>query len=214
MKKCILFTDIKGSSCLFKNHPKQMLKALRSHNSQIRSSCRKYSGFIIKTIGDAYMIRFNNIYDAIDFSIRLCQLQVEKPITVANHDKINIRIGMCYGTVNQRRIMIQNKSLLDYFGPTVNIASRMESKVSQVGGFAFCINGDKKHNRKILNYLNDNNLKIEMTYFMDDLKCKENLKRSERLFSAEQIHGYKCKDPEILKGVGGDIITYECQLNM
>ena len=55
MKKCILFTDIKGSSKLWKNYPKKMLKALRTHNSQIRKSCIKHSGFLIKTIGDAYI---------------------------------------------------------------------------------------------------------------------------------------------------------------
>jgi len=215
MKKCILFTDIKGSSNLWKKHPKKMLKALRTHNSQIRAVCRKYNGFIIKTIGDAYMIAFPDIYNGIDFAIQMSYLQVERPIIVGNSDKLEIRIGMCYGKVNQRRMIIQNKSLIDYFGTSVNVASRMESKVSQVGGFALCLEGKKKDDSKIVRYLNSKNIRIDIGYYMDDLnKCNDILIRSERLLNTNQINEQKCKDPRELKGVGGDIVTYDCVLNI
>jgi hypothetical protein len=215
MKKCILFTDIKGSSNLWKKHPKKMLKALRTHNSQIRSTCKRYQGFIIKTIGDAYMISFPDIYNGIDFAIQMSVLQTSRPIILGKEDKLQIRIGMCYGNVNQRRMIIQNKSLIDYFGSTVNIASRMESKVSQVRGFALCIQGKKKYDSKIIKYLNSENIKTKIGYYIDNLEdCGNILKRSKRLLNTNQIYEHTCKDANVLHGVGGDIITYDCELNI
>ena len=215
MKKCILFTDIKGSCSLWNKYPRRMLKALRTHDSEIRKCSRKFGGFIIKTIGDAYMISFDDIYDGINFAIEMCLLQENSPIIVGNSDKLQIRIGMSYGTVNQKRQMIQNKSLLDYFGPTVNSASRMESKISPVKGFAFSILGKLAHNTKIIKYLNSKSIDVGLSYYMYDVpSCEKILKRSERLLYTNQIFENKCKNPSQLKGIYRNILTYECNLRI
>ena len=61
---------------------------------------------------------------------------VENPLVI-NKSKIILRIGICQGPVMESKIKIQGKELIDYLGNTVNTASRMESKVSKEGGFAF-----------------------------------------------------------------------------
>ena len=51
----------------------------------------------------------------------------------------NLRVGVCQGNMDQKTYRIQKVDLKDFFGNAVNTASRMESKVCEVGGtIAFC----------------------------------------------------------------------------
>jgi hypothetical protein len=80
-------------------------------------------------------------------------------------------------------IKIQNKILKDYFGNSVNTASRLESKVSDVGGFAFTYIGNIDEENEIKNLIK--NLKVDIIKYKDDkIKKRE---RSSRLLTDEQI---------------------------
>lgn len=211
MHKCILFTDIKGSSLLWQKHGKKMFIALKKHNEQINHMAKKYKGTIIKMIGDAFMISFDSIEDVLHFAYNMCIAQVKSPVKVKGNDCILIRMGICCGEVNVNKVSIQNKKLIDYFGATVNIASRMESKVSEVGGFAVSIQGMKKPNKEIMDILNKlPHLKYSFSYYTYQ-KCSE-IKRSMRLLSNQQ-NNIVCHDPEQLKGVGA-ILAYSCRVNL
>jgi hypothetical protein len=206
MRCAILFTDIKSSSHLWKTYKGKMGKALDRHNSQISRAAKKNKGFIVKTIGDAYMIAFGNLANAIYFALDMCNMP---PVKLSKEHSIQIRMGICYGSVQKKNVIVQGKKLVDYFGQAVNIASRMESKVSGVGGFAFCIEGEKKANKDAVKLLEDLKIKYKLDFFTYD-NCR-NVTRSERILNSQQQIP-KCLDANILKGVG-EILAYECSPN-
>lgn len=205
--RCIVFTDIKESSNLWKKYPNIMLSLLEKHENQLRLIVKYFKGQILKTIGDSLMIEFPTIKHGILFAYVVCLMQKRKPIYLGNSsDKIELRIGMCYGVVQYKYAEIQGCKLKDFFGETVNLASRMESKVSKVGGFALCLTGKTQIDDYVLRILSK--LKqIKNTEIIKFTDCKSNnydsfFKRSGKLI---------CKDISILKGVG-DVVAYSCFL--
>lgn len=199
----IMFTDIVGSTKLWKNYPNQMKVALQSHENVISKYVKKYGGIVIKTIGDAFMVFFrgNESYkDALECSYKIQYDLDSDKIIVGDDNFISIRIGLCYGKVIERNVIFQDKKLKDYFGTTVNIASRMESKVSvkTSPSFAFCIHGIDddvlldKITDFIFKFYESNKLKIEIKEFKND--C-ENSKSSERLIK------HDCDSIDKLNGV-------------
>ena len=65
-------------------------------------------------------------------------------LLVAGAEYIKIRMGICCGDMSMQKVKIQNKDMIDFFGGSVNMASRMESKVSEVEGFALYLYGEKR----------------------------------------------------------------------
>jgi class 3 adenylate cyclase len=125
----ILFTDVVGSSKLWSEDPITMSSQLDKHFIKINSISKQYNGFVVKTIGDAFMVYFkpgNSLQNAIN-----CAKSVLKS------EELPLRIGICSGSMEEKTYELQNAKLKDYFGNAVNIASRMESKVAEEGGIAF-----------------------------------------------------------------------------
>jgi adenylate cyclase len=208
-KRCVLFTDIRQSSLLWQKHGAKMKNALKKHNSQVTKLCKLHNGFIIKMIGDAFMIGFRIPEEAIGFAYDMCLLQKEEPVLVDKSDYIKIRMGICCGDISIQKTKIQDKDMIDYFGGPVNMASRMESKVSDVGGFAISIYGEKKVNQVMMNiFKNRPNLKYKLNLYT--YKSCEEVKRSMRLLSNVQSN-IECFDADILKGVG-EVMAYKCNI--
>jgi hypothetical protein len=188
MKGVMLFTDVRSSSRLWATYPKEMLALLVKHETYIRKTVGKYDSLIVKVMGDAFMIKFAKLEDAVMAAIQLQQLFAKKPIKFTDSiDQIQIRIGIAAGELLSRKVVIQEHKMIDYFGSTVNIASRMESKVSQVGGFALL--GDGLEGSKIMNLLDQYCVvqKVQFKY-----KCDPDTPpvRSERLI--------QCRDAAVL----------------
>jgi class 3 adenylate cyclase len=126
----MLFTDVVGSSKMWSEDPKTMDLQLNKHFELMDNLARKHGGFVVKTIGDAFMVYFNkdekSLENAVDFAVE-----------VTNTEKLRLRIGICSGKMISKNCKIQNVQLVDFFGDVVNTASRMESKVSEEGGIAF-----------------------------------------------------------------------------
>lgn len=199
----ILFTDIVGSSKLWNKFKNKMFLALQKHERLIYHSVKKYNGIVIKTIGDSFMIFFkgNNYLNSIKCAMKI-QTQLRKhPIELDKKNKIKLRIGICYGPLLKQHVVYQGIRLKDYFGATVNIASRMESKASESCKIAFSIN-QKNINQKTLfknfNKVLNSNWTIKIKDYTEN--CK-NLKKVRRR-SSRLIQGYECLDPKNLKGVG------------
>jgi hypothetical protein len=196
VKKAIVFTDIKSSSMLWATYKDKMGSALKQHEKQITRKLATYNGIVIKTIGDSYMLMFDKAFDAVKYCIELVKLMRQSPIKLSPKDTLMIRIGMCYGPVLKKNVKIQGKNLIDVFGPTVNKASRMESKVSDVGGFAFTLESTElpADIKKVLS-----SSKVTTVQFSNN--CKDEIARSRRLLTEEQ-RMIECYSPDQLKGVG------------
>jgi class 3 adenylate cyclase len=119
----IVFTDIKGSTALYerlgdsdayflvKEHFKILIQQVRAHN-----------GAVVKTIGDAVMATFLVSQDAIE-----ALFDVQAAFDAFNareqtRDDIIIKIGAHRGPC----IAVTSNDRLDYFGRTVNVASRVQ----------------------------------------------------------------------------------------
>ncbi|MCK9476542.1 MAG: adenylate/guanylate cyclase domain-containing protein [Candidatus Muirbacterium halophilum] len=198
-ERTILFTDIKSSSELWNKYEEEMFKALDTHEKQIVKLSEKYNAVILKSIGDAFMLSFDKLKTAIDFAIEL-QKDLEKTHIKVGSKRLELRIGICGGEVYKRVVIRQGNEIVDYFGNVVNTASRMESKVSDVGGIAFAYDG--KVDDLELDY------KVDAIDFKDDCRVSER-KRSERLLT--DVHNYMCKNVSELKGVD-EITAYKIRL--
>eukprot|EP00744_Colponema_vietnamica_P001134 GILI01001915.1.p1 GENE.GILI01001915.1~~GILI01001915.1.p1 ORF type:complete len:1543 (+),score=376.49 GILI01001915.1:381-4631(+) len=67
----LIFTDIQSSTSLWAEVPDDMAKAIDIHHRLIRELIKKYNGYEVKTIGDAFMIAFKNADDAVKLSYAL-----------------------------------------------------------------------------------------------------------------------------------------------
>ena len=177
VKKCILFTDIKSSSKLWGLYPKQMPKLLTQHEKIIRNIIYKHKGLLLKTIGDAIMVEFNALYDGICAAIDIQSIFSDKPLVFNAVDRLQIRIGIAFGEIHIKNMLIQKYKLRDVFGATVNLASRMESKVSQVGGFGILYKNVDKRTLDLIN----NKCIVKKVYFVH--KCDKKIYRSKRLLT-------------------------------
>lgn len=91
---------------------------MREHFALLVGICWRYNGAIVKTIGDAVMGAFADaIRAAIDIQAEIKDFNAKsgtEPIVV----KAGVHVGPCISvTLNER---------LDYFGGTVNMASRLQ----------------------------------------------------------------------------------------
>lgn len=130
----MVFTDVVGSSDMWSRDAATMMKQLESHHKLVDQLAEKNGGWIVKTIGDAFMVYFEpsnqSLYNAIKFSKEL----------ILNEKAYNLRVGVCSGFMDEKTYRLQKVDLRDFFGNAVNTASRMESKVADKDGgtVAFC----------------------------------------------------------------------------
>jgi class 3 adenylate cyclase len=117
-----LFTDLKGSTQLYERVGDLVAYDLvRSHFQVLHEIVASESGAVVKTIGDAVMATFPTPDHAISAALRMREAMRDLNVERASEDlllKIGIHEGPCLAvTLNDRQ---------DYFGQTVNIASRVQ----------------------------------------------------------------------------------------
>ncbi|KAJ9455868.1 Adenylate cyclase [Diplonema papillatum] len=149
----LVFTDIQSSTRLWELYPDSMAAALVVHDEVIRSACYAYGGYEVKTIGDAFMIAFEKSEHAVAFALtaqeELCDSCWPIDVLVPEGDEtaemdtmdlvdeccvwngLRVRIGAHCGPAQTHKNPLTNRT--DYFGPTVNVAARVEHLA--VGGF-------------------------------------------------------------------------------
>jgi hypothetical protein len=184
----ILFTDIKGSSKLWSNYPSKMPEKIKLHNKLIKKIVENNSGMVVKFIGDAFMCVFRGsksylqaIKTAIDIQTKLRT----NPIVVSGSNLIEVRIGIAYGKLNEVKYALQGHKFYDYLGATVNLASRMESEISPVGGFAFTLT-EKYDSDKLELYLKKKEDQIEVDAIKFKSRCRSNvIARSARILGLQ-----------------------------
>ncbi len=143
---CMLFTDVEGSSKMWADDPISMMKQLEYHHKLIESISEKNHGWIVKTIGDAFMVYFEPGVDSLTNALN-CAKEI-----ILSENKYNLRVGVCKGMMDEKTYSIQKVDLRDFYGNAVNTAARMESKVAgESGVIAFSSTGQISEN-KLENY--------------------------------------------------------------
>jgi len=143
---CMLFTDVEGSSKMWADDAVSMMKQLEYHHKLIESISEKNNGWIVKTIGDAFMVYFEPGVDSLTNALN-CAKEI-----ILSENKYNLRVGVCKGMMDEKTYRIQKVDLRDFYGNAVNVAARMESKVAGKSGvIAFSSTGQISQN-KLENY--------------------------------------------------------------
>lgn len=201
--KVLLFNDIKGSSKLWKKYGKNMYNSVQKLIKLMNKDTKDYNAYIVKMLGDSFMIAFDNIEDAVKFSMKINSDLSQKKTAIfldkSKKNSIRLRTGIAYGKVNFYKTKIQGCELDDYFGNVVNTASRMESKISSINGLAIAFIKEKEKDIKNIVRLLESyeNYKIKISDF--SMKCKNNRnKRSAKLLTDLSIH---CEDLNKLDGI-------------
>jgi class 3 adenylate cyclase len=119
----ILFTDLKSSTHLYQQIGDLNAFALvREHYGVLNTAILSNHGAIVKTIGDAIMATFNQPVDAVSAGLEIHRglRQLNQASQVGN---LMLKIGIHRGPA----ISVTLNERIDYFGQTVNIASRVEN---------------------------------------------------------------------------------------
>src|SRR3982751_5848382 len=118
-----LFTDLKGSTALYERvGDLSAFDLVRAHFHALLEIIASEAGAVVKTIGDAVMATFVRPEHAIVAGLRIRAAMDQLNVQRGKDDlivKIGIHEGPCLAVMlNERQ---------DYFGQTVNIASRVQS---------------------------------------------------------------------------------------
>ena len=150
----ILFTDLKSSTRLYQQIGDLNAYALvREHYGVLNAAILRQHGVIVKTIGDAIMANFGQAQEAVaaalDMLHGLRQLNRSSP-----HGGLILKIGIHKGAA----ISVTLNDRLDYFGQTVNIASRVQSSA---GGDEICLTEDVYDSAGVVDLLQKHGCRIE-----------------------------------------------------
>jgi class 3 adenylate cyclase len=115
-----MFTDMKGFTEKTSVHSRSQLHHLLDLQDElVKPAIHQFSGRIVKTIGDAFLVAFESPTDAVLCGMKIQENVINHNVKASSSDQFDIRIAVNSGEVNVR----EN----DVFGEAVNIASRIES---------------------------------------------------------------------------------------
>jgi eukaryotic-like serine/threonine-protein kinase len=139
----MLFSDIENSTPINEQlGDAKWMELLREHNALIESKVRAHRGYVVKTMGDGYMVAFKSAADGLR-----CAIAIQQGIG-ARDDGVRVRIGLHTGEMTREGD--------DFFGRHVNLAARVAKGASggevlvsdvvhslvQGGAFAFSDRGE------------------------------------------------------------------------
>jgi class 3 adenylate cyclase len=122
-RAAILFSDLVGSTALYSTiGDAAAFRLVDDHFDMMRAALRGHEGTLIKTMGDAVMASFHDVDACVGAAIDVLS-RVEAFCGAREHGslvaiKLGINAGPCY--------IVTANGALDYFGQTVNVASRVQ----------------------------------------------------------------------------------------
>ena len=115
----IMFTDMVGFSRQMGADEARMLRVLTVHNQLIEQAVTESHGHVIKTIGDAFLVDFPSVVNAVQCAQRIQMQFRAHNAEKETNEQIHVRIGIHLGDIVQREG--------DVFGDGVNVASRLQA---------------------------------------------------------------------------------------
>jgi predicted ATPase/class 3 adenylate cyclase len=112
-----LFTDVEGSTRLWREHPDGMPETLARHDEIVREAIVGSGGFVVKTTGDGFHAVFGEPAAAVDAAVaaQLALGATSWPLP----EPLRVRMGLHSGPAESRDG--------DYYGTSVNRAARLMS---------------------------------------------------------------------------------------
>jgi class 3 adenylate cyclase len=115
----IMFTDMVGFSRQMGADEARLLRLLEIHNQMIQHAVAEHHGYVIKTLGDAFLVDFPSVVHAVQ-----CAQQIQTQLRAYNAERdtagqIHVRIGIHLGDIIQQHG--------DVLGDGVKIASRLQT---------------------------------------------------------------------------------------
>ncbi|MDP3856519.1 MAG: adenylate/guanylate cyclase domain-containing protein [Stagnimonas sp.] len=123
----VMFTDLVGYSALMRTDEAGTLRLLQAHFRQVRALLRRHGGQEIKTVGDAFLIRFGSALAALSCALAIQQDQAARNASAPAGGRLLIRIGIHLADIELRGG--------DLFGDGVNLAARVQA-LATPGGIA------------------------------------------------------------------------------
>jgi len=118
----VLFTDLKGSTALYERiGDLNAYVQVQRHFEQLVDVTVRHQGAVTKTIGDAVMAAFLTPADAVQAA-----LEMRQSVEQMNRDRPQRDFILKIGVHTGPSIAVTLNERLDYFGQTVNIASRVQ----------------------------------------------------------------------------------------
>jgi len=114
----VMFADVAGSTAMYENMGDDLARErLSKALNALISISRRFSGKLVKTIGDEILVYFIDVDQAVNAAKAIQETMEDdrSPETIG----VSIRIGMQYGST-----ILEND---DIFGDTVNVAARVAS---------------------------------------------------------------------------------------
>ena len=114
----IMFTDIEGYSRIMNEDENLALRLLKLHNEKMNRAVLQFSGRVIETIGDAFLISFGSVSGAVECAVAVQKdfrsYRLKKPVGEHLHLRIGIHVGDV--TITEGKIK----------GDAVNLAARVQ----------------------------------------------------------------------------------------
>jgi class 3 adenylate cyclase len=118
----LLFTDIRGSTALYQRiGDLNAFQLVQQHFELLRETTVRHGGAIVKTIGDAVMAAYPDAAHAVGAALDM-RGAIERFNETQPERSVSLKIGIHHGAA----IAVTLNDELDYFGQTVNIASRVQ----------------------------------------------------------------------------------------
>ncbi len=118
----ILFTDLRGSTAMYERlGDSPAFGIVRRHFDLLLGVIRENQGTLVKTIGDAVMAAFASDTDAV-----AAALEAQKRVARFNRENPGTPITVKIGAHSGPCVAVNGNGALDYFGTTVNLASRIQ----------------------------------------------------------------------------------------
>jgi len=122
-RAAILFSDLTGSTALYTEvGDAAAFRLVDDHFDVLREGVAAHGGTVVKSMGDAVMAAFTDedacVRAAIDCLVRFEGFRKKAKHGDRTHLKLGLFSGACY--------VVTANGALDYFGSTVNVASRLQ----------------------------------------------------------------------------------------
>ena len=150
----VLFTDLRGSTQLYREiGDAPAFERVLEHFEVLRRNVDQHAGAQIKTIGDAIMAAFLDPAQGVAAGLEILRGMAQLNQTRTDYP-LHLKLGLHTGAA----IAVTLNERLDYFGTTVNIASRLEG---QAQGDDLIISDDVMRLATVQRVLGENEVQVE-----------------------------------------------------